>query len=64
LQAQGEEELYLNVVIALDLLLSGGLAMAHWDAICGDIEPLRQHPQLQQTPFVSPQPLATASPPC
>ncbi len=42
---QGVKELYLDVVVALDLLLSGGMSAAHLEAICQEIAALRLGPQ-------------------
>ena len=53
--AQSEEELYLNVVVALDLLVSAGLAVAHWNAISREIEAVWLGPRWH-TQIVSPEP--------
>ena len=42
---QRVKELYLDVVVALDLLLSGGMSAAHLEAICQEIAALRLGPE-------------------
>lgn len=44
---QNEEDLYFDIVVALDLLVSGGMSEAHSEAICSQIAATRLGPNFK-----------------